>query len=367
MTVDNTSATIQRVNADAGVTATTDTAQSDMVTTDGNGSIVLRTMHGNITLNDGTAVADNTAISANGTGNILVEAIGAGTSITSNADIISSTGNITLLGTQDVIFTANADITTGGSGVLGTIDIEAGTGSIDLSTTSNTTSTGGDIRMLAATNVNVGGLISTSANVSITATTGTIYDNDGNDTSVDIASSGLRLWGGTGVGVLGGSVNPIETTVTTLSGRATSGGINILETDGLTVDNTSATIQRVNTDASASTTTDTAQSDVVTTNGNGSIVLRTTAGNIVLNDGTAATGANATWGPLNYSNTAISANGTGNILVEAIGAGTSITGNADITSSMGNITLLGAQDVIFTDNADITTCLLYTSPSPRDS
>ena len=41
-----------------------------------------------------------------------------------------------------------------------------------------------------------------------------ILDNDGNAT-VDIASSGLRLWAGTGVGVLGDTANPIDTTVTT--------------------------------------------------------------------------------------------------------------------------------------------------------
>jgi len=39
--------------------------------------------------------------------------------------------------------------------------------------------------------------------------------------TLDIAATGLRLWAGTGIGQLGASVNPIETTVTTVSARAT--------------------------------------------------------------------------------------------------------------------------------------------------
>ena len=245
-------------------------------------------MNGNITLNDGTAIADNTAINANGTGNILVQAIGSDTSITSNADVRSGSGNITLLGAQDVTFTAGADILTAGSGVLGTIDIEAGTGSINLSTTSNTTSTGGDIRMLAANDVNAGGLISTGANVSITATAGTIYDNDGNDTTIDISSSGLRLWAGTGVGVLGSSVNPLETMVTTLSARATSGGINIHESDDLIVGDTSVTVQKVVSDAGVTATTDATQNDIVAT-GSGDILLFAN-NNVTLGGTTSTTG-----------------------------------------------------------------------------
>jgi len=150
-----------------------------------------------------------------------VQAIGAGTGVTANADVVTPTGNITILAAQNVTFTAGADIQTAGAGSTGTIDVVAGSvgnaGSINLSTTSNTTSTSGDIRFWAETDINVGGLISTAANVSLTADTGTIYDNDNENVTVDIAATGLRLWAGTGVGVLGAGVNPLETTVTTVS------------------------------------------------------------------------------------------------------------------------------------------------------
>jgi len=110
--------------------------------------------------------------------------------------------------------------------------------------------------------------------------------------------------------------------VTTVSARATSGGINLLETDALVVDDTTATVLVVNADATTTSLTDVAQADVATTAGNGAIVLRTTNGTLTLKDSTGvlSTGPNGTWGPLNYNNTAVSANGSGNVLVQALNA-----------------------------------------------
>ena len=150
-------------------------------------------------------------------------------------------------------------------------------------------------------NVTLGGVITTTGHVSVTATSGSILDGDSTG-SVDIVANGLRLWAGTGIGQLGGSVNPIETTVTTVSGRAGSGGISLRETNTLIVGDTSATIKRVSVNASVSDVTDATQSDLVTS-ANGSIVLRVVTGNLTLNDGTAAD-----------NNIAVSAHGTGNIL-----------------------------------------------------
>jgi len=155
--VGDTSATVHVVQANGTTADTTDATQSDV--RDVGRQRRDRDPHdaGSLTLNDGTALADNTAISANGSGNVLLQAIGAGTSITGNADVLSATGNLTLLAAQDIIFTAGADIQTAGAGSAGTIDLVAGTGTINLSTTSNTTSVSGDIRLWAATDIQVGG------------------------------------------------------------------------------------------------------------------------------------------------------------------------------------------------------------------
>jgi len=87
---------------------------------------VLRATAGSLTLNDGTAAADNTAISAHGSGNILLQAIAALTSVTANADVVTATGNITILAAQNVTFTAGADILTAGAGSTGTINVGGG-------------------------------------------------------------------------------------------------------------------------------------------------------------------------------------------------------------------------------------------------
>jgi hypothetical protein len=49
---------------------------------------------GDLTLNDGTAATDTTALSAHGTGNVLLTTTGA---TTVNADLLSGTGHITVL------------------------------------------------------------------------------------------------------------------------------------------------------------------------------------------------------------------------------------------------------------------------------
>jgi len=112
------------------------------------------------------------------------------------------------------------------------------------------------------------------------------------------------MWAGVGIGE---TVDHLETTVGTLSARATSGGIFVLESDALTVDDVEVTVQRVGSDGTTLTpTTDATQSDVRTTSGDGDIVLRTTAGDIVLNDGTQPD-----------DDTAISADGSGNVFLTA--------------------------------------------------
>ena len=325
-----------RVAADTttSTTSTTTTALSDLATA-GNGSIVLVTVNGTITLNDGTAPADGNAVNANGTGNVLVQAQGAGASVVANASVVSGSGNITILGAAAVTFNATGTgILTGG----GTVDVEAGTSAITFDATSlvstvQSASSGGAVRMLAATNVTLGGVTAGTANVSVTATSGTIY-NAGNGTyEQNVVAAGLRLNAGTGVGLSG---THLITSVATLSASTGSGGIFITQQlAALAVDSVAVTVAKVGSDATTTAVTDLAQSDLVTSS-NGSIVLQSTAGTITLNDGTA---------PAN--GIAVNASGTGNVLIQASGAGTDVVANASVVSGSGNITILGAAAVTF--------------------
>ena len=66
----------------------------DLTTLGSNGHIVLSTTDGSIVINEG--IDNDTGVSANGAGNVLLEANGEGRDITVNADITSSTGHLTL-------------------------------------------------------------------------------------------------------------------------------------------------------------------------------------------------------------------------------------------------------------------------------
>lgn len=341
--IGDTEATIGRVNSNATTTAVTDVTQSDL-TSINNGSIVVRTLNGDLVFADGSAPNDDISVEANGSGRILLEAIGNGTSISFHADIISGSGEISMLADLNVTSTGTADILSGSSG---TIDVEARNGSITYSVTSDQRTGFGDIRFNAEINITLGGLTHTEGDVSGTAVTGWIRDGD-SDGTVDIEANELRLWAEIGVGQLGAQVNPIETTVTTMSARAGVEGINILETDDLIVNASDVTIQRVLPDASVVSVTDEARVDV-TTYENGSIVVRTINGDMYLVGG--ADASVRTFGP---------PIGEGNILLETIGQGTSIEIYKNIISDSGDITLLAAWDIISRDTASIATNILGT-------
>ena len=97
------------------------------------------------------------------------------------------------------------------------------------------------------------------------------------------------------------------------------GGIFLLESDGVTVDDVTVTVQRVNADASLTATVDAVQSDLKTNGADGDVVLESTTGDVTLNDGTAAD---------DDDGDAVNANGAGNVLIRAIDG--SVTANADV-------------------------------------
>ena len=240
------SVTVERVGVDSITSTQTEAVQSDLVTTNtngDNGSIVLRTEAGSITLTDGTVPDDGSAVSAHGAGTILIAAEGAGTSIAAqdDADVSSTSGHVSLAATLDVDLQTNVDVTTG---VGGTIDIEATSGSMTMDATATLETVNGDIRVTAGDAVDdqlvAGDITASNASVSL-ETPGSVLDADGDDTDNDVTALGLRIDAGKGVGLLAGNsltlpVNALETSVDTLSvWVAGDDGINILEADAVTV------------------------------------------------------------------------------------------------------------------------------------
>src|SRR5581483_4876760 len=278
-----------------------------------NGSIVLRTVTGSITINDGNA--NNVGVSANGSGNVLLQAqSGAGNTATLNSGVTSGTGNISVLAADSVVQATGAgNISTGGAG---TVDVEATLGSITMGAGSSTLTGGGNIRYAAQVNIFVavldgrtasdrtGGTLTSQAtgwgSVSVAAVTGSITNSNAGGT-VNIYANSLRLNAGNAIGALGAGVKPVGTEVVTLSAVAGAGGISILEATNVTVDQVGQVpVSQVQADATAVTVQSGAsQSDLTTTSGGGNIVLVTVTGSITINDG-------------NANNVGVSANGAGN-------------------------------------------------------
>jgi hypothetical protein len=193
--------------------------------------------------------------------------------------------------------------------------------------------------------VTLGGVV-TTGDVGVTATTGSILD--GGDQHADVKASGLRLVAGVGAGA---SSNALETEVGTLSARAGAGGLFVLESDAVTVGDVDVQALRVSVDGSSSSTSasgDATQSDLRTTN-NGSIELRTTAGDIVLDNGTS---------PGQPSDVAsVSADGSGSVLIQAgvspLDATSAVKAHADVTSGSGDVSVKASKDVSFAGDAAI--------------
>ena len=176
LSIGDAGAGVQRVNPNNSLTPISDAIQADVRSTAANGAIVLSTMAGSITLNDGSVLtsgvagSDNTALS--GSGNILLWAGGPGSDIVLNADIVSASGNISVRAANTLNLAGAADITTGGTGG---IDVEAIAGAVTQADNSRFTSSTGDIRLQSGTSITLGGL-TTAARASLIAAGGSIID-----------------------------------------------------------------------------------------------------------------------------------------------------------------------------------------------
>jgi filamentous hemagglutinin family protein len=367
---------VERVQMNASTTMTIEESQLSDLSTTSNGAIVLQTTDGSITVDDGTTNNDGLGVNANGSGNVLIEAQGTGQNVTLNAGVTSGTGNISVIAPNAVSQTSDeADITTTG----GTIDVEAG-GAITMASNALANSNGGDVRYVAGTDVTLGQLNAGTGNIRVEAQNGNIISNTLANFR-DFLASGLQLLAGVGVGQTG---NEIDTSVTTLAASAGSGGIQVTEVDGITIDTVTTTIQRVQSNGTPVASPQ-SLSDLTTTN-SGTVNLDATNGSIQINDGdgnnqginatgavaltTAETGSQITAGSTaaivtTGDDVALSAPGTiavaditttsttgngGNVTITPA-TGSASTGNIDTSSNSGN----GGDVAINTQTQTITT------------
>ena len=257
--VTSVSTSVERVVADGSFTTITD-HQSDMVTRNlSNGSIVLRTLDGSITITGGIGVH------ADGAGNILLEARDVDTAvpsdITLSAGVTSGSGSISVVAANHVVQGADIGTTTG------SIDVRAIAGTATMDTGTSTTTTGGNIRYHAEGDVIVGPLDPAAGKVSLVSESGSATANG--DANALIQAAALRIQAGLGIGGFGLN-DPLDIAVHTLSAAAGYGGINLAELDDLTVDAVEVGVSRVTeigTTPSEADIVDKSRSDLVTTGG----------------------------------------------------------------------------------------------------
>ncbi|MFP4475735.1 MAG: beta strand repeat-containing protein [Desulfatibacillaceae bacterium] len=265
------------------------------------------------------------AVSNTGAGALRLVATGAAGDVTVDARITSGTGGVTVLAANSV--DQNADITTGG----GTLDVEAQTGTVDMATGVSGATNGGNIRYAGGQDVLLGSLNAGTGGVSIVAESGSILDNG--DTLTDIIADRLRVQAGTGVGSETGP-DFLETLVNTIAGIAGPGGIYVHNGGDIVVDLVdNIAVSRLLEDGTLRNFADSDLADLVATGG-GSIVLRTTNGDITVNDG-------------DGDGTGVTVDSGGNVALEPGGANNGVDLNTDVSSGSGVTTLKEGRNVTF--------------------
>jgi hypothetical protein len=277
-------------------------------------------------------------ISANGSGDVLLQTINSGTIVT-NAEVRSGTGNITLNSRDPLTLVDRLRTSAPGTiYVTSAGDVTVNnlvTGNVNLVVTS-----GRDIvfdSSLALGTINAG-----TGRVYLDATRD-IRDNNATNNVVNVTASALGMQAGGKIGdadLTAASVdtnrNAIGTSVDTLAARSAT-GIYVQEAINVTINTVTVAANQVNFNSTRTDRTRTLE-DLTTTN-NGPIKLQAVNGNIVVNPGTAGT-------------LGISANGTGNILLQTVNSG-SITINAGLNSERGAISLIARENITQSANGDI--------------
>ncbi|MBX3421527.1 MAG: hypothetical protein KF752_08225 [Pirellulaceae bacterium] len=354
---------------------------SDLVTTN-NGNILLASVTGNLTINDGAlgsiGGANGQAVSAHGTGNILLQARGGGSDLILNSQVQTDTGSIFMGAGGSIAQNSGGNVLVT-NGALGSIYARALTGSITMAGDASSTTQGGHIHYLAQANVTVGVLnASTSlltSTVAVTATTGSILDGQ-NDTigldangfatqigtrEVNIIGDAANLFAGVNVGAAG---NPLDTQVVSLA-SGSNGNTYIYESNALTIGTVaSIAVAQVQLNSNApgipvlgrNGVTANSQIKIETIGGTQTIASQVGAGgNILLAAGgvtsdllvNAAVGSGSGHISLVAGrdvaiNAAVITGGTGSVYVQS---GRSIDVQNTLTTQTGDILLSAAQDI----------------------
>jgi hypothetical protein len=298
-------------------------SQEDLSTQGSNGHIVLLADNGGIVLNGGS---DGVAVNANGSGSILIDAQGGGSDLAINADILSTTGHITLKAADSISLAASVDITTSSAG---STSLNAETGSLTMHGTTNITAANSSLRVSADGDITLGNMTATS--VSIVSVSGSILNAA--DSTKNVSATHLRLDAEQAIGAANRHLSTAVGTLSALASGNAAGtpatGLFISEDDSITVASVSVSVSNFNADATTTSVNDASQSDLIAANG----------GNLVLVSGGSLTGNS-------------SINAGGNLLLDVSG---DLNANAAIGSNGGHLSLLATGALTQAAAGDIST------------
>ncbi len=213
-------------------------------------------------------------------GGITLDANGTSSDLNINASLTSGSGNILLTADNDILLAAAGNITSTSGNVSLTADSNDGgatSGALTMADDSVIDAGSGEITLAADEDITLGGLLTTNATgsaVSITSTEGAVVDGGNTDTDIvaNNTSAVVTINAVTGVG--DGAAIEINVDILNVT-NSTSGNIEFLESNGLTVTNATQTTDNDAADISITSTTGDINVGVITTGG--------TAGDVTLN------------------------------------------------------------------------------------
>lgn len=265
----------------------------------------------------------NASVVTLGSSDVLLETLAGNGDIVANQVVTSRGGDVNLRAGDDIDL--NANVSTSGLGSIHLLaannNLDAING-VDMSSAATVSATGGGVRIVAQ---NGGDILLSRVNgssVSLIASNSIIDNNDSvTPHTLNIQANSLQMVATNGlIGNSDPSSTPaIDTQVTTLAARSAL-GIHVREVDGVTVESVATTISNVRFRSTEDSVVDTLE-DLSTTNG-GPIKLRSVNGNITINAGV-------------LGGAGISANGSGDILLEAMASDGSILINGSVASTIG--------------------------------
>ncbi|MBI4861879.1 MAG: hypothetical protein HY815_16720, partial [Candidatus Riflebacteria bacterium] len=323
---DVTLGTIENQAGDGSVAIDVVTGSATVVGTlsaggSGNGNVLVGTAAG------GISVLAGATVDAGGQGNVLLAAGGTTSDVVIGGPVSSDTGSITILAGRAVTLLAGGTVATASPG---TVMITAG-GAFGMTASSTLGSSGGNVRVEAATDLTVTGIDAGAGSVSLVAGSGQILD--GGDSATDVRGAALRMYAGGSIGTLGAGADGLDLDVTVLSAHALGGGVNVSEASALTIGSVAdLVVARVGAGGATTAKTDLAQAGIRTA-ALGHVIVQTVAGGL-----TVAGGAGG----------GIVAGRGGNVLLRAGGGASDLAIGGAVEADAGEVSLVSGGTVTMT-------------------